>query len=282
MFFDLIKAAILGIIEGITEWLPISRTGHLILAEELIKFTHQNSAFMDMFNVVIQLGAILAVMTIYFKRLNPFQPGKSPLEVRATWQLWAKVVIAVLPSAVVGLFLDNWFEAHFYNFVSVAIMLLFYGFVFIWVENRNERGHIEPSVTQLSSMPYRTALYIGLFQLLSLMPGTSRSGSTIIGGMLVGTSRSVVTEFTFFLGIPTMFGASLLKVFKFVKDGNSLAFDQTIVLLVACVTAYVVSIYAIRFLTDYVKRHDFKIFGKYRIVLGIVLLIFAALRAIFA
>ncbi|KXT76006.1 undecaprenyl-diphosphate phosphatase [Streptococcus sp. DD12] len=281
MLFDLLKAIILGIIEGITEWLPISSTGHLILAEEFIKFSAQNQTFMDMFNVVIQLGAILAVIVIYFKKLNPFQPGKTPLEVRKTWQLWTKVVIAVLPSVIIGLPLDDWFDAHFYNFISIACMLILYGFIFIWVENHIARGGLKPKVTSLAKLPYKTALIIGLFQVLSLMPGTSRSGATIIGGLLAGTSRSVVTEFTFFLGIPTMFGASLLKVAKFVLSGSSLALGQWLVLLVACLTAFFVSMWAIRFLTDYVKNHDFKIFGKYRIILGIGLLLVAALQAIF-
>lgn len=281
MLLDLIKAIILGMIEGVTEWLPISSTGHLILAEEFIKFSGQNQDFMDMFNVVIQLGAILAVIVIYFNKLNPFQPGKSKQEVRMTWQLWAKVVLAVLPSVIIGLPLDNWFEAHFYNFVSVALMLILYGFIFIWVENHIARGGLTPKYTSLTKMPYKTALFIGLFQVLSLMPGTSRSGATIIGGLLVGTSRSVVTEFTFFLGIPTMFGASLLKVAKLVMSGSHLILSQWLVLLVACLTAFVVSMYAIRFLTDYVKQHDFKIFGKYRIVLGLGLLLVAAIQAIF-
>ena len=281
MFVDIIIAIILGIIEGITEWLPISSTGHLILAEEYLKFSNQNQAFMDMFNVVIQLGAILAVIVIYFNKLNPFQPGKTPLEVRKTWQLWTKVVIAVLPSVIIGLPLDDWFDAHFYNFVSIAIMLLLYGFVFIWVENHIARGGLKPKYTSLAKMPYKTALIIGLFQILALMPGTSRSGATIIGGLLVGTSRGVVTEFTFFLGIPTMFGASLLKIAKFVISGNSLALGQWLILLIACVTAFLVSMRAIRFLTGYVKKNDFKIFGKYRIVLGLALLAVAALRMIF-
>lgn len=281
LLLELLKAIIFGIVEGITEWLPISSTGHLILVQEFLPFSQQNKAFMDMFNVVIQLGAILAVMVIYFDRLNPFQKGKSNRDVRLTWQLWVKVVIACLPAIVIGLPLDNWFEAHFYNFVSIAIMLILYGIVFLWIEKRNKEENRQPKVLQLSKMSYMTALYIGLFQVLSLMPGTSRSGATIIGGMLLGTSRAVATEFTFFLGIPVMFGASLLKVAKFVFGGHSLAFSQFLILLVAMGTAFAVSMYAIRFLTDYVKKHDFTIFGKYRIVLGGLLLVFAAIRAIF-
>ncbi len=281
LLIELLKAIIFGIVEGITEWLPISSTGHLILIQEFLKFSNQNQDFMDMFNVVIQLGAILAVMVIYFDRLNPFEKGKSPRQVRLTWQLWLKVIIACLPAVIVGLPLNDWFEAHFYNFITVALMLIVYGVVFLWIEKRNQEQDIQPSVTHLAKMSYLTALYIGLFQVLSLIPGTSRSGATIIGGMLVGTSREVATEFTFFLGIPVMFGASLLKVVKFFMGGNSFAFSQLTILLVAMVTAFVVSIYAVRFLTDYVKKHDFTIFGKYRIGLGIVLLLFAGVKAIF-
>ena len=281
LLIELLKAIIFGIVEGITEWLPISSTGHLILIQEFLKFSNQNQDFMDMFNVVIQLGAILAVMVIYFDRLNPFEKGKSPQQVRLTWQLWLKVIIACLPAVIVGLPLNDWFEAHFYNFITVALMLIVYGVVFLWIEKRNQEQDVQPSVTHLAKMSYLTALYIGLFQVLSLIPGTSRSGATIIGGMLVGTSREVATEFTFFLGIPVMFGASLLKVVKFFMGGNSFAFSQLTILLVAMVTAFVVSIYAVRFLTDYVKKHDFTIFGKYRIGLGIVLLLFAGVKAIF-
>lgn len=281
LLIELLKAIIFGIVEGITEWLPISSTGHLILIQEFLKFSNQNQDFMDMFNVVIQLGAILAVMVIYFDRLNPFEKGKSPRQVRLTWQLWLKVIIACLPAVIVGLPLNDWFEAHFYNFITVALMLIVYGVVFLWIEKRNQEQDIQPSVTHLAKMSYLTALYIGLFQVLSLIPGTSRSGATIIGGMLVGTSREVATEFTFFLGIPVMFGASLLKVVKFFMGGNSFAFSQLTILLVAMVTAFVVSIYAVRFLTDYVKKHDFTIFGKYRIGLGIVLLLFVGVKAIF-
>ena len=273
---ELLKAIFYGIVEGITEWLPISSTGHLILVEEFIKFKNANEAFLSMFNVVIQLGAILAVVVIYWQKLNPFQAGKTKREVRRTWQLWAKVIIAAAPAAIIGLPLDNWFEAHFHNYVSVAIMLIIYGAAFIYIERRNQ--HVEPEVTDLAKLPYKTALYIGLFQVLSLFPGTSRSGSTIIGGLLNGTSRSVVTEFTFYLGIPVMFGASFLKLAKFFLKGNALSFGQLGILLVACLTAFLVSMMAIRFLTDYVKKHDFTIFGKYRIGLGLVLLVFGVVR----
>ncbi|MEX2785554.1 undecaprenyl-diphosphate phosphatase [Streptococcus sp. H49] len=268
---ELLKAIFYGIIEGITEWLPISSTGHLILVQEFVKF-NQSKDFVDMFNIVIQLGAILAVIVIYFQRLNPFQPGKTARQVQITWQLWAKVVLACIPSAIFGLLLDDWMEAHFYNFVVVAFMLILYGVAFIWIEKRHQ--NVESEVTSLARMSYRTAFYIGCFQVLSIVPGTSRSGATILGAILLGTSRSVAADFTFFLAIPTMFGYSGLKAVKFFIDGNTLAFSQLIILLAASVTAFIVSLYAIRFLTDYVKKHDFTVFGQYRIVLGFILLVY--------
>ena len=274
---EILKSIIYGIVEGITEWLPISSTGHLILIPDFIKYKNENPAFMEMFNVVIQLGAILAVVVIYFDKLNPFKPGKTARQIQLTWQLWAKVVVAALPAAIIGLFLDDWFEAHFYNLVSVAIMLIIYGAAFIYLEKREQ---VEPTVTELSRLPYQTALYIGLFQVLSLFPGTSRSGATIVGGLLNGVSRSVVTEFTFYLGIPIMFGASGLKILKFIIKGNSLGFDQLFLLLVAMGVAFGVSLYVIRFLTDYVKNHDFTIFGKYRIGLGVLLLVYGLIKVI--
>lgn len=274
---EILKSIIYGIVEGITEWLPISSTGHLILIQDFIKYKNENPAFMEMFNVVIQLGAILAVVVIYFDKLNPFKPGKTARQIQLTWQLWAKVVVAALPAAIIGLFLDDWFEAHFYNLVSVAIMLIIYGAAFIYLEKREQ---VEPTVTELSRLPYQTALYIGLFQVLSLFPGTSRSGATIVGGLLNGVSRPVVTEFTFYLGIPIMFGASGLKILKFIIKGNSLGFDQLFLLLVAMGVAFGVSLYVIRFLTDYVKNHDFTIFGKYRIGLGALLLVYGLIKVI--
>ena len=274
---EILKSIIYGIVEGITEWLPISSTGHLILIQDFIKYKNENPAFMEMFNVVIQLGAILAVVVIYFDKLNPFKPGKTARQIQLTWQLWAKVVVAALPAAIIGLFLDDWFEAHFYNLVSVAIMLIIYGVAFIYLEKREQ---VEPTVTELSRLPYQTALYIGLFQVLSLFPGTSRSGATIVGGLLNGVSRPVVTEFTFYLGIPIMFGASGLKILKFIIKGNSLGFDQLFLLLVAMGVAFGVSLYVIRFLTDYVKNHDFTIFGKYRIGLGVLLLVYGLIKVI--
>ena len=275
---ELLKAVFLGIVEGITEWLPISSTGHLILVNEFLNL-RQSKDFIDMFNIVIQLGAILAVMVIYFKRLNPFQPGKTAREVQLTWQLWLKVVIACIPSAFFGLLLDDWMEAHLSNFFVVAIMLVVYGIAFIWIEDRNRR--VEPKVTDLARMSYKTAFYIGLFQVLSIIPGTSRSGATILGGIIVGTSRSVAADFTFFLGIPTMFGYSGLKAVKYFIDGNTLTGGQVAILLVASVTAFVVSLFVIRFLMNYIKKHDFTVFGKYRIVLGIIVLLYGAVKLIF-
>lgn len=274
--FELLKAIFFGIVEGITEWLPISSTGHLILVQEFINFKGQSQDFMDVFNVVIQLGAIMAVVVIYFDRLNPFRPGKTEQEVRQTWQLWLKVVLACLPVIVMAMLFDEWFEAKFYNFFSVALMLIIYGVAFIWIENRQAKR--QPQFTNLASLPYLTAMQVGLFQILSLMPGTSRSGSTIIGGMLMGTSRSVVTEFTFFLGIPIMFGASAWKLLKFFLSGSLLTMEQICLILVGMVTAFLVSLMVIRFLTGFVKRHDFKGFGYYRIALGIFLIMYQIIR----
>ncbi|HFI0082803.1 undecaprenyl-diphosphate phosphatase [Streptococcus suis] len=277
MFIELLKAIFLGIVEGITEWLPVSSTGHLILVQEFIQF-NQSDSFVEMFNIVIQLGAILAVMTIYFNRLNPFQPGKSKREIQLTWQLWAKVVIACIPSILVALPFDSWFEAHFNFMVPIAIALIVYGIAFIWIEERNKR--VQPTVTDLASMPYKTALFIGLFQVLAIIPGTSRSGATILGAIILGTSRSVAADFTFFLAIPTMFGYSGLKAVKYFIDGNTLNFEQVLILLVASLTAYLVSVVVIRMLTDYVKKHDFTVFGYYRIILGAILLVYSFLKFI--
>ena len=272
MIIEILKAIFLGIIEGITEWLPVSSTGHWILVQEFIQLK-QSAGFIEMFNIVIQLGAILAVITIYFQRLNPFQPGKTQKEIRLTWQLWAKVVLACIPSIIIAVPLDNWFEAHFNFMVPIAIALIVYGIAFIWIEKRNK--DVEPQVTNLAKMSYKTALLIGCFQVLSIVPGTSRSGATILGAIILGTSRSVATDFTFFLGIPTMFGYSGLKAVKYFLDGNSLSLEQVVILLVASVTAYIVSLVVIRMLTDFVKKHDFTVFGYYRIVLGAILLIYS-------
>ncbi|HEP1481121.1 TPA: undecaprenyl-diphosphate phosphatase [Streptococcus pyogenes] len=278
LIIELLKAIFFGIIEGITEWLPVSSTGHLILVQEFIRL-NQDKAFIEMFNIVIQLGAIIAVMLIYFERLNPFQPGKTAREVQLTWQLWLKVVIACIPSILIAVPLDNWFEAYFYFMVPIAIALIVYGIAFIWIEKRNAQQ--EPAVTELARMSYKTAFFIGCFQVLSIVPGTSRSGATILGAIILGTSRTVAADFTFFLAIPTMFGYSGLKAVKFFLDGHHLDFAQVLILLVASLTAFVVSLLAIRFLTDYVKKHDFTIFGKYRIVLGSLLLIYSFFKFVF-
>ncbi|HHJ8262079.1 TPA: undecaprenyl-diphosphate phosphatase [Streptococcus pyogenes] len=278
LIIELLKAIFFGIIEGITEWLPVSSTGHLILVQEFIRL-NQDKAFIEMFNIVIQLGAIIAVMLIYFERLNPFQPGKTAREVQLTWQLWLKVVIACIPSILIAVPLDNWFEAHFYFMVPIAIALIVYGIAFIWIEKQNAQQ--EPAVTDLARMSYKTAFFIGCFQVLSIVPGTSRSGATILGAIILGTSRTVAADFTFFLAIPTMFGYSGLKAVKFFLDGHHLDFAQVLILLVASLTAFVVSLLAIRFLTHYVKKRDFTIFGKYRIVLGSLLLIYSFFKFVF-
>ncbi|WP_207940486.1 undecaprenyl-diphosphatase [Enterococcus sp. DIV2402] len=270
MFFEnIIKAIILGIIEGITEWLPISSTGHLILADEFIKL-NASEAFMTMFNVVIQLGAILAVVVLYFNKLNPFSPSKTTEQNRETWSLWFKVIVAIIPSVIIGLPLDDWLEENFHSFLPVAIMLIVYGIAFIVVEKRNKSK--TPKITDLTQITYQFALLIGMFQVLALIPGTSRSGATILGGILIGASRFVSAEFSFFLGIPTMFGASLLKIVKFVAGGNSFDMNGIIILLVGTVVSFIVSIIAIKFLMNYIKKNDFTAFGWYRIILGIILI----------
>ncbi|EPH95254.1 MULTISPECIES: undecaprenyl-diphosphate phosphatase [unclassified Enterococcus] len=270
MFFaNIIKAVLLGIIEGITEWLPISSTGHLILADEFIKLD-VSSQFMSMFNVVIQLGAILAVVVLYFHKLNPFSPTKSKIEKSDTWTLWFKVVVACLPAVILGLPLDDWLEANFHKFLPVAIMLIVYGIAFIVVEKYNKDR--KPRWTSLNDFTYQAALIVGLFQVLALIPGTSRSGATILGAILIGASRFVATEFSFFLGIPVMFGASGMKIVKFLAEGNSFRFEETMILLVGTVVSFIVSIFAIKFLMNYLKRNDFTVFGWYRIVLGVILI----------
>lgn len=277
LIVEILKAIFYGIVEGITEWLPVSSTGHLILVQEFITF-NQSKDFVDMFNIVIQLGAILAVIVIYFERLNPFQPGKTKRDIQLTWQLWLKVIIACIPSIIIALPFDDWFESHFNYMLPVAIALIVYGIAFIYIEKRN--ATVEPKVTDLAKMSYKTALLIGVFQVLAIVPGTSRSGATILGAIILGTSRSVAADFTFFLAIPTMFGYSSLKAIKFFIDGNVLSIPQFSILLVASVTAFVVSLYAIKFLTDYVKRHDFTVFGKYRIVLGLILILYTLVKGV--
>jgi undecaprenyl-diphosphatase len=263
---ELIKVVILGVVEGLTEWLPVSSTGHMILVDEFIKLD-VDKKFMDMFLVVIQLGAILAVVVLNFERLNPFSSWKTRQEKRETIDLWMKVVAACMPAAVIGLAFNDYMEEHFMNAPVVAFTLIFYGVLFIVIENYNK--HRRPRVSRLERLDYKTALIIGMFQVLSLVPGTSRSGSTIIGGILFGTSRYVATEFTFFLAIPVMFGASLLKLVKF---GFHYTGAEMLILVLGMATAFVVSIASIKFLLQYIKTNDFKAFGWYRIALGIVVL----------
>ena len=253
-------------VEGLTEWLPISSTGHMILVDEFIKLD-VSKAFMDMFLVVIQLGAILAVVVLNFEKLNPFSSWKTRREKQETFQLWYKVILACVPAAVIGLAFNDYMEEHFMTAPVVAATLIFYGVMFILVENYNK--HRRPSVSDLSKLSYKTAFIIGMFQVLSLVPGTSRSGSTILGGILFGTSRYVAAEFTFFLAIPVMFGASLLKLVKF---GFHYTGAEIFILVVGMATAFVVSILSIKFLLLYIKNNDFKAFGYYRIVLGLIVI----------
>lgn len=265
---ELLKTVVLGIVEGLTEWLPISSTGHMILVDEFIKLDVSKS-FMDMFLVVIQLGAILAVVVLNFEKLNPFSSWKSSWEKRETWQLWYKVIFACVPAAVIGLLFNKFMEEHFMTAPVVAGTLIFYGIMFIVVENYNKRR--TPRVREIERLDYKTAFIIGLFQVLSLVPGTSRSGATILGGILFGTSRYVAAEFTFFLAIPVMFGASLLKMVKF---GWHYTGSEILILVVGMATAFVVSILSIKFLLRYIKNNDFKTFGWYRIVLGILVVLY--------
>lgn len=264
-----IFAIILGIVEGITEWLPVSSTGHLILMNE---FMHLDGSFFDsqIFLYVIQLGAILAIATLYFHKLNPFAPSKTNEEKKATWQMWFKVAVACIPAAVLGLLFNDFMDT-ISNGVIVSVMLILYGIGFMLVE----RITPEPKVVSIEDMSYKTAILIGLFQALSIVPGTSRSGSTILGGMLIGTSRSVAAEFSFFLAIPVMFGVSILKIGSSYLDGELflITSQQWILLAVSMIVSYVVSLVSVKFLVNYVKNHDFKFFGYYRVVLGIIVLI---------
>ncbi len=291
-----LKVLLLGIVEGITEWLPISSTGHLILVDEFIKL-NQSRDFMKMFDVVIQLGAILAVVVLYWDKLWPFHT-KAKARKKSYFQnqadsgfmkslqnfcnnycymdkivLWFKIVVACIPAMVVGLPLDDWMEAHLHTPTVVALMLILYGVIFIIIENYNKKR--TPRVVSLETLSFKDALLIGVFQVLSLIPGTSRSGSTIIGGILIGTSREIAAEFTFFLAIPVMFGASFIKLLKF---GLAFTGTELAVLIFGMVVAFAVSIFAIKFLMGYIKKHDFKVFGWYRIILGVLVLLYFALR----
>lgn len=279
---EIIKAILFGIIEGITEWLPVSSTGHMILLDELIhlrvgegKFAAE---FYNMFEVVIQLGAILAVILLFFRKLNPFALSKTAEEKKATWTLWFRVLVAILPSGVIGILLDDILDVHLSNYVVVALMLIVYGVAFILIERQNK----EPKITSTNAITWKTALLVGAFQTLSLIPGTSRSGATILGAMLLGLSRTAASEFSFFMAIPTMAGASLVRGYKFldyvVESGVTVPTEAWLVLAAGFVTAFVVSLAAIKFLMDFVKRHTFTVFGIYRIALGILVVGYFLIR----
>ncbi len=301
---ELLKAVLYGVVEGITEWLPISSTGHMLLLDQFVTLNVSRD-FWDMFLVVIQLGAILAVCVLFFNKLNPFSRKKDRAERRATWSLWAKVIVACIPAAAVGIPLDDWMEEHLGSPYIIAAALIVYGIAFIVIENARERraarmgqperprhlaaqvnvgttaqrADLYARVTDIDNLDWPTAIGIGIFQVLSIVPGTSRSGSTIIGGLLLGCSRAVAAEFTFFLAIPVMFGASALRLVKFFLKGNSFAVAEWQILGVGCAVAFVVSMLSIRFLMGFVRRHDFKPFGWYRIVLGLVVIAYFALLA---
>ena len=273
---ELLKAVLFGIVEGVTEWLPISSTGHLILLNEFITL-NVSDEFRSMFDVVIQLGAILAVIVLFFRKLNPFSPRKTEGEKKQTWQLWFKVIAAIIPSGIVGVLFDDWMEAHFHNATVVSIALIVYGVAFILVERRNARRVGGKTVEDVYAIDYKTALLIGCFQCLSLIPGTSRSGSTILGAILIGVGRSAGAEFSFFMAIPTMLGASAIKGLKFLLSGIAATGTEIGVLIVGCVVSFLVSLLVIRGLMEYVRRHSFSAFGVYRIILGVVVLVYFAL-----
>lgn len=297
MIFEALKAFLIGVVEGITEWLPISSTGHMILVDEFVKL-QVSAEFLELFLVVIQLGAILAVVILYFQKLNPFSSKKSSTEKKGTWRLWGMVVIGCIPAAIIGILLDDFFNEHFYNAITVSIALIAYGIVFIVIERFNRKKqdsvhshgkHARPvksgedtsifKVNTVDEITAPTAFKIGLFQMLAIIPGTSRSGSTIIGGMLTGCSRVAASEFSFFLAIPVMLGWGLLKFVKYLMGvGFSMTSTEIVVLVVGIVTAFVVSVIAIKFLMGYIKKHDFTVFGWYRIIVGIVVLGYFGLK----
>ncbi len=274
---ELLKVIVQGIVEGFTEWLPISSTGHMLLVDEIIQMD-QPEAFLNVFFVVIQLGAILAVVLLYYEKLNPFSRRKKPVARNATIVLWMKIIWACVPAAVFGLLLNDWMDAHLKNPFIISAMLIIYGILFILLENRNRR--LDFTIQKTGQISFKTALYIGLFQLLSLIPGTSRSGATILGAMLLGCSRSAAAEFSFFLGIPVMFGASLLKIVVFFVKGNTFTLPQVVYMLLGMLIAFLVSVYSIKFLMGYIRSHDFKFFGYYRIVLGIIVIAYFGITAL--
>lgn len=267
--WEIVKSMVLGIIQGVTEWLPISSTGHMILADEFINL-QASQAFKDLFFVVIQFGSILAVILLYFHKLNPFSPKKTKREKGDTWSLWFKVLVAVIPAGVIGLLFDDQIHEIFYKPVPVAVCLIVYGIAFLIIES----VHRKPRVTDFKGLSYKTALFIGVFQMLALIPGTSRSGATIVGALLIGCSRFVSAEFSFFLAVPTMLGASAIKLLKFFLDGFTITGVEMAVLIVGTVVSFLVSVFAIKFLMNFIKKHDFKPFGWYRIVLGILVILY--------
>lgn len=269
-FLEILKAIFIGIVQGITEWLPVSSTGHMILVNEFIRLD-VSDAFFELFEVVIQFGSILAVIILFFDKLNPFSRKKDDEMKKKTWTLWLKVIVAVLPAAIIGLPLDDWFQAHFYNYIVVAIALVVYGILFIVIERHNKNK--SKKYEDVYDIDYPTALKIGGFQVLSIIPGTSRSGSTILGASLVGVSRTAAAEFSFFMAIPVMLGASAYKALKYmVKVGTALTSTEIIVLIVGTFTAFLVSVAVIKFLMDFVRKHSFESFGWYRIALGTVVI----------
>ena len=291
---EILKAILFGIVEGVTEWLPVSSTGHIILLDEFIRL-NASEEFKSMFDVVIQLGAILAVIVLFFHKLNPFAfRTKTKEERKQTWVLWFKVIAAIIPSGVMGVLFDDWMDEHLHNGIVVSIALIVYGIAFILVERRNSRGKYQKiagkdgptvlfirdkKIEDVHQITYKTALLIGLFQCLSLVPGTSRSGSTILGAILIGVGRSAGAEFSFFMAIPTMLGASAIKFLKFMLSGVGITSLEIAVLIVGCVVSFVVSLLVIKALMDYVRRHSFSAFGVYRIILGIIVLAYFAIFA---
>ena len=269
--FEILKAILFGIVEGITEWLPVSSTGHIILLDEFIQLK-ATDAFKSMFDVVIQLGAILAVIVLFFHKLNPFAPSKSKAEKGKTWTLWFKVCVAILPSGILGVLFDDWMDAHLHNATVVSLMLILYGIAFLFLEKGNKGKHLR-RVEDVHDIGWKTAILIGCFQALSLIPGTSRSGSTILGAILLGVGRGAGAEFSFFMAIPTMLGASAIKLLKFfLETGFGMAGNELAVLLVGMVVSFLVSLLVIKGLMDYVRNHSFAVFGVYRIILGILVL----------
>lgn len=273
-FLEIIKIFFISLIEGITEWLPVSSTGHMILFDDIVRLNFSEE-FKSLFMVVIQLGAILAVVFLYFEKLNPFSPSKSRYEKSKTWDLWKKVIVGCLPMAILGFLLDDFIDSKLKNAWIVASMLILYGILFIVIERVKKRSSKKPKITETSNISYVDALKIGGFQILSLVPGTSRSGSTIIGGLLSGASREVAAEFSFFMGIPLMFGASFLKI---VKYGFNYSTSEIFYLSLAMILTFVISIFVIKTLMEYLKKHNFEVFGWYRIVLGVIVLTFFLLK----